>query len=198
MTEPEHKKPNSLVRVVGCLGVFAIIVGLVALCVIVSQHQARLSFERSKQEWRQNAIDSVKQGSSSALVIDSKLLPMLANDAVCRKNVTRLDFASTEIDAVDSPFVAALPNVTSMSFYCTRGTKGLLTAARTLPISTLHFEMPDLSIESYLTLKEFPHLKAVRFEHVMDDEWINRLKSEMPNVAIDAPFPRSQEPGFAK
>jgi hypothetical protein len=106
--------------------------------------------------------------------------------------------ARREIDASDSLFVADLRNVTSMSFYCTRGTKDLLIAARTLPITELYFEMPDLQVESYLMLKEFTHLKKVRFEHVMDDEWIDRLKSEMPNVVIDAPYPRSHEAGFAK
>lgn len=193
--ELEHMQPNSTNRVFGCLVIVAIIVGVFALGIIELRRQARLAFEQSKAQWRQKAFDSVKRGDSSALVMDSKLLPMLAMDAQCQKNVTRLDFASTEIDAADSSFVAQLPNVTSMSFYCTRGTQPLLIAARTLPITDLYFEMPDLPVESYLLLKEFPHLKKVRFEHVMDDEWIDRLESELPNVVIDAPYPRSQEPG---
>lgn len=157
--KPEHKRRSSLFRVFGCLVIVAIVVGVIAFGIIELRRQARLSLERSKAQWRQKAFDSVKQGDSSALVMDSKLLPMLATDAQCQKNVTRLDFALTELDAVDSSFVAELPNVTSMSFYCTRGTQPLLIAARTLPITYLYFEMPDLPVESYLLLKEFPHLK---------------------------------------
>jgi hypothetical protein len=54
--------------------------------------------------------------------------------------------------------------------------------------------MPDLLDKDYLILKDFPHLKKVHFEHVMEDEWLDRLKSELPNVDVDAPFPRSKEP----
>ncbi len=197
-TEPKPKTSKSLVRVFGCLGIIVSIGGVLAFGLIQLRQQVRLSFERSRQEWRQKSFDSVKRGDPSALVMDSKLLPMLANDAECKKTVTRLDFASTEIAVSDASSVAELPNVSSMTFYCTRGTKDLLLAARTLPVTNLYFEMPDLSPESYLMLKDFPHLKKVRFEHVMDDEWIDRLKSEMPNVMIDAPFPRSNEPGYAK
>ena len=193
-----EQKPNSFRRVIGCLGIIAIIAGAFAFGIAQLRQQARLSFEQSRQEWLQKSFDSVKQGDSSALVMSSKLLPMLADDADCKKTVTRLDFASTEIDASDASYVAGLPNVTSITFYCTRGTKDVLVAAQTLPITDLYFEMPDLPVESYLMLKDFPHLKKIRFEHVMDDEWIERLESEMPNVIVDAPFPRSQEPGLMK
>ena len=191
-----ERKPKSLIRVYGCLSILAFIGG--AFGITQLRQQARLSFERSKQEWRQKSFDAVKNGDSSALVMDSKLLPMLANDVDCRRIVTRLDFASTDIAASDARYVAELPNVTSITFYCTHGTKDLLLAAQMLPITDLYFEMPDLPVESYLMLKNFPHLKKVRFEHVMDDAWIDRLESQMPNVVVDAPFPRSQQPGFAK
>lgn len=194
-SEPEQRQPNSLIRVLGCLGIAAIICGVIAIGLSQLRHQAQLSEERSKAEWRQKFFKHVKDGDSSALVMDSKLLPMLANGVDCQKNLTRIVFASTKIDPADCVFVADLPNVTSMSFYCTSGTKELLIAARKLPITGLYFEMPDLPVESYLMLKDFPHLKNVQFEHVMDDEWIDRLKSELPNVKIDASHPRSREPG---
>jgi hypothetical protein len=197
--EQEHEhKPNVFLRVLGCLGILVVTVGIFVFGISQLRQQARLALERSREEWRQRAFDAVKQGDSSALVMDSKLLPMLANDADCRRIVTSLAFASTEIDSSDAGYVAELRNVTSMTFYCTRGTKDLLLAAQELPISDLRFEMPDLPVEHYLILKDFPHLKKVRFEHVMDDEWIDRLKSEMPSVIVDAPFPRSREPGFAQ
>ncbi|MCU0712154.1 MAG: hypothetical protein MUC43_08850 [Pirellula sp.] len=198
IVEHEQRRPSSRVRVLGCLGIVAIICGVIVVGISQLRHQVQLSEARSKAEWRQKFFKYVKDGDSSALVMDSKLLPMLATDVDCQKNLTRIDFASTKIDPSDCVYVADLPNVNSMSFYCTIGTKDLLIAARTLPITSLHFEMPDLAMESYLMLKDFPHLKNVRFEHVMDDEWIDRLKSELPNVKIDAPYPRSQEPGGAR
>jgi len=198
MTDAKSDQSNSFARVFGCLSIVLILGGILAFGIIQLREQARLSFERSKQQWRQKQFDSVKRGHSSALVMDSKLLPMLATDSDCQKNVTRLDFASTEIDSDDALYIADLPNVTSMTFYCTQGTKHALRAAGKFPITDLYFEMPDLPVESYLMLKDFPHLKKVRFEQVMEDEWIERLKSELPSVIIDTPFPRSQEPGFAR
>jgi hypothetical protein len=198
MTDAKSDHSNSFVRVFGCLSVVLILGGILAVGIIQLREEARLSFERSKQQWRQKEFDSVKRGDSSALVMDSKLLPMLATDSDCQKNVTRLDFASTEIDSDDALYIAELPNITSMTFYCTQGTKHALRAAGKLPITDLYFEMPDLPVESYLMLKDFPHLKKVRFEQVMEDEWIERLKSELQGVNIDTPFPRSQEPVFAR
>jgi hypothetical protein len=198
MTDAKSYQSNSFAGVFGCLSIVLIFGGILAFGIILLREQARLSFERSKQQWRQKEFDSVKRGDSSALVMDSKLLPMLATDSDCQKNVTRLDFASTEIDSDDALYIAELPNITSMTFYCTQGTKHALHAASKLPITDLFFEMPDLPVESYLMLKDFPHLKKVRFEQVMEDEWIERLKSELPSVNIDTPYPRSQEPGFAR
>lgn len=198
MTDAKSDQSNSFVRVLGCLGIVLVLGGFLAFGLTLLREEARLSFERSKQEWRQKQFDSVKRGDSSALVMDSKLLPMLATDSDCQKNVTRLDFASTKIDSADALYIAELPNVTSMTFYCTHGTKRALRAASKLPNTDLYFELPDLPVESYLKLKDFPHLKKVRFEQVMEDEWIERLKSELPSVNIDTPYPRSQEPGFAR
>jgi hypothetical protein len=70
----------------------------------------------------------------------------------------------------------------------------VLLASSSLPITDLYFEMPDLEMEDYLLLKDLPQLKKVRFEHIMEDEWIERLKNELPDVIIEAPFPRSKEP----
>jgi hypothetical protein len=183
---------------VGCFAACCLVVVGVVFGIAQLRQQARRNLARQQAEWRQRSLDRVKQGDSSALVMDSKLLAMLANDSECKKIVTGLDFASTNIDASDAKYVAQLQAVTSLTFYCTTGTKDLLLAARPLPITDIHFEMPDLTGESYLVLKDFPHLKKVRFEHVMDDEWIDRLQSELPNVIVDAPFPRSKEPGVAK
>jgi hypothetical protein len=193
MTEAEHdRKPRSIVRAAVFVGVACIVISGLAYAVTQMRNNAKLNLERQQAEWRQNLFDRVKQGNSSALVMDSKLLPMLANDADCRQIVTNLDFASTNIDPGDARFVAQLKNVTSITFYCTTGTKDLLSAAQQLPIDSLYFEMPDLPVEAYLMLKEFPQLKKVRFEHVMDDEWVERLESELPNAIVDAPYLKSK------
>lgn len=150
--------------------------------------------QRQEAERLQKDFENVKQGESEPLVMQSKLLTLLANDLDCRQIVRGLDFAMTAIDPIDAKAVARLQNVSSMGFYCTTGTREVLLASSSLPITDLHFEMPDLEMEDYLLLKGLPQLKKVRFEHIMEDEWIERLKTELPNVVIDAPFPRSQEP----
>ena len=100
----------------------------------------------------------------------------------------------TTIDPADAQSVSQLNNVTSMTFYCTTGTRDLLLAARSLPITDLYFEGDDLPVDAYLMLKDFPHLREVRIERVLDGQWIERMRTEMPDVAVNAPFPRSQEP----
>ncbi len=170
-----------------------ILISAAALAFAVHNYQSGRQWERTRLEARQKQFNAVKQGDTSALVVDSRLLPMLADDADCRRLLTSLTFATTEIDSVDALQVAKLANVTSMTFYCTKGTKDLLLAARSLPLTELSFEGPDLKPDSYLMLKHFPHLKRVRFEQVMDDALIDRLKMEMPGVTIDVPHPASEQ-----
>ncbi len=192
------RNPSSLLRFAGYLGTACVLIVAVVFGFSKQRQSARRNVERQQAELRQRAFDRVKQGNSRALVMDSKLLPMLASDNECIKNVTGLDFASTKIDTVDAQLVAHLHNVTSMTFYCTQGTEDVLLAARSLPIAEIDFEMPDLPDESYLILKEYPSLKRIHFEHVMDAPWIVRLKSEMPDVIVDAPFARAKDSGVAK
>lgn len=170
-----------------------ILISAAALAVAVHNYQSGRQLERTRLEARQKQFNAVKQGDTSALIMDSRLLPMLADDADCRRLLTSLTFAATDIDSAHAPHVAKLTNVTSMTFYCTKGTKDLLLAARSLSLTDLSFEGPDLQPDSYLILKDFPHLKRVRFEQVMDDALIDRLKLEMPGVTIDAPHPASEQ-----
>jgi|GEM_PF-3022541 len=194
---PENNR-KVLARLVLCVSLFCIVVAALIFAVLRIQHVANRNLDRRQAESQQREFDRVKQGDSSALVMDSKLLSMLANDAECRQIVTSLIFASTNIDASDAKYVAELHKVTSMTFYCTRGTRELLLAARSLPIAEIYFEGPDLTDESYLILKDFPQLKKVQFEQIMEGEWIDRLKSELPHVIFEAPFPLSEEQGMAK
>lgn len=187
--EPKQERKSTPLRgLFGCLGVIAILGCGLVWGVNYVREQARLSHERSMKEFRERTFRAVKQGRSAASIMDSKLLPMLAQDADCRSIVTRLDFFSTTIDPSDTAFVGELSNVTSMSFYCTSGTKELLIAAEKLPITELYFEFTDLSDESFLILKRFPQLKQVRIEHIVKDWWIESLRSELPNVNVEAPY----------
>ena len=183
-----QRKPNTLRRPAFF---FAFVVAVAAISFTTFtqlRYRARLAQELRSQEWQQKSIDAVKMGNPTAWVMDSKVLPMLANDSECKQIVTSLDFTSTEIDASDATAVGRLTNVTSMMFYCTTGTEHVLKAATDLPITDLYFEVPDLEAESYLMLKDFSNLKKVHFEHVMDSAWIERLKSELPGVDINSPF----------
>lgn len=176
------------------LGILGLVGSGLVFYIAHLRNQAQQQAVRDRAERRQKMFDRVKQGDSTASVFDSQLLPMLADDAECRLSVTGLEFGETEIDPVHAESVAQLENVTSISFYCTRGTEAVLVAARQLPIESLYFEMPDLPIESYLMLSEFPKLKLVHIEHVVDDAWIERLKFELPGVSLEIPFPSSKEP----
>jgi hypothetical protein len=189
-----ESQPNLPKRTIAILGIVCVILAGLFFGIAQIRKLTELNRDKRQSEFRQLFFDKVKQGDSSAVVIDSQLLPMLANDSQCQQVVTALEFAEINIESVDAPYVAQLKNVTRMSFYCTTGTKELLMHARSLPITELYFEMPDLLDEDYLILKDFPHLQKVHFEHVMEDEWIDRLKSKLPNVEVAAPFPLSKEP----
>lgn len=187
-TEPKQERKSTPLRgLFGCLGAIAILGCGLAWGVNYVRERARLSHESSMKELRESTFQAVKQGRSAASIMDSKLLPMLAQDADCRSIVKRLDFFSMTIDPSDAVFVSELSNVTSMTFYCTRGTKELFIAAEKLPIAELYFEMADLSDDSFLILKRFPKLKQVRIEHIVKDAWIDSLRSEMPNVIFETP-----------
>ena len=195
MSSPEQcRRQGTCERPITGVAIIGLVLGAVIALIIQRQHQDRLTLQHSREQFRQNALAGVKQGDSSALVMDSELLRMLANDADCKRIVTRLNFAATAFNTEDSEAVAALSNVTSITFYSTTGTVHALLGAESLPITDLCFEGTDLQAASYLTLKNFPHLKRVRFEQLIEDQWVERLKVELPNTAIDATRLSSQRP----
>ncbi len=109
MTAAERQqKTNLLLRVAGCLCVTVAVAALVVIGISHLRQQERLSRDKMWQEYRQNEFLSVKRGNSRPYVMDSKLLPMLANDDDCIRVVTHLDFASTDMDASDAASVSKL------------------------------------------------------------------------------------------
>jgi hypothetical protein len=171
-------------------------VGLLIAGIPLLREQQRLSFERQKVEWRQNAFDRVKHGEHRVSVMDSKILPMLASDADCVANLNELSFSMTEITGEDAQFVSRLSNVQTLFFYDTRGADLVLENARDLPISKMGFEMARLSKTSLRTLSDFPDLMEVHFEHVMFPNEIAILETLPPRITVRIPYPAEKEPGF--
>jgi hypothetical protein len=106
MPEPtDDRKPKSWVLALAVLGIGCVLVaGLVFGALKLSQ----LHHQRQEAERLQKAFESVKQGESEPLVMQSKLLTLLANDLDCRQIVRGLDFAMTAIDPIDAKAVARL------------------------------------------------------------------------------------------
>lgn len=186
--------PKSIVRGAVALGAACLLLAGGAWWIAHARAEHELALERMRAGWREKEFDRVKSGAASALVQDSTLLAWLGDDEDCRRVLEHLDFASVVIDPSDAQAVSQLKNVTSMTFYHTEGTKDVLVAAQALPITAIYFEGLDLRGEEHLVLKNFPQLKHVRFQHVMEDVWIERPKAELPNVVVDAPYPQSAEP----
>ena len=110
MTETNDSQSQSRASrsCVPALVVMATIAGLLVVGIQYLREQQRLSFERQKAERRQRSFDRVKNGDHRASIVDSKLLPMLANDAACVSNLNELDFDMTAITHEDARYVSRL------------------------------------------------------------------------------------------
>ena len=92
-----QRKPNTLRRPVFF---FAFVVAVAAISFTTFtqlRYRARLAQKLRSQEWQQKSIDAVKKGNPTAWVMDSKVLPMLANDSECKQIVTSLDLSLIHI-----------------------------------------------------------------------------------------------------
>ena len=198
MTETNDSQSQSRASrsCVPALVVMATIAGLLAVGIQYLREQQRLSFERQKAERRQRSFDRVKNGDDRASIVDSKLLPMLANDAACVSNLNELDFDMTAITHEDARYVSRLRNVRTLYFYDTRGADLVLENARDLPIVKMGFEMARLNQDSLRSLSDFPILTEVHFEHVMFPNEIAVLEGLPPRITVRIPHPAKNEPGF--
>ncbi|QEG40163.1 hypothetical protein [Roseimaritima ulvae] len=185
--------PRGYVIALTVLSAFA---GLLVIGIPHLREQRRLSFERQKAEWRQEALDRVKNGDHRVSIMDPDLLPMLAHDADCVANLKELSFSMTEIAPDNARFVSQLKNVQSLYFYDTHGADIVLEHARDLPITKLGFEMDRLSKDSLSKLAEFPDLTDVHFEHVMFPNEVAILESLPERISVHIPHPAANEPGF--
>jgi hypothetical protein len=198
MTETNARASQTLLSR-GCLVALialSVFVGFLVVGIPYLREQQKISFERQKAEWRQDAFERVKNGDTRVSIMDSKLLPKLARDADCVANLTELSFSMTEITADDAAFIAQLKNVHSLYFYDTHGAERVLENSRDLPIKKLGFEMDRLSKDSLRKLPEFPELREVYFEHVMYPNEIAILETYPPRINVRIPYPAENEPGF--
>lgn len=198
MTEQNASEPKPLMSR-GCLVSVVVSLAFVGLLVIgmpFLRENQRLTFERQRTQWRQDSFDRVKRGDHQVLIMDSKLLPMLANDADCVTNLNGLSFSMTQITVEDARFVSQLSNVQTLSFYDTRGADLVLENARNLPIAQMGFDMSRLSKDSLRTLSEFPNLSKARFGYVMYPSEIAILETLPPRITVHIPYPAENEPWF--
>jgi len=100
-----------------CLAILALLAITLALGITYLREQSRLRLERQRAEWRQKRFNDVKNGGTQATVMDSLLLPMLANDPECVANVRSLYFSMVEIDPEEAENVVRLTNVNDIGFY---------------------------------------------------------------------------------
>jgi hypothetical protein len=198
MTETNASETQPLLSR-GCLVSMLVLLAFAGLLVVgipYVRERQRLTFERQKAERRQGAFERVKNGDTRVLVMDSKLLPMLARDADCVANLKELNFSMTAIAPNDARFISQLKNVRVLTFYDTQGADHVLENARDLPITRMGFEMDRLSKDSLVTLADFPDLTDVHFEHLMYPNEIAVLEMLPPRIKVRIPYPAANEPGF--
>lgn len=178
-----------------CLTILILLAIGLPLGISYLRRQARLNLERQRAEWRQKCFDDVKNGDTQAMVMDSLLLPMLAQDPECVANVRSLYFSMVNIDSTVAQNVASLTNVEDIGFYDTSGADIVLRHARRLPIESLFFEVSHVSHDSLRALSEFPKLKKVHFEQVMAPDEIAILKALPSGIVVEVPYLSENEPG---
>jgi len=158
------------------------------------REQSRVALERQQAAWRQKWFSDVKNGNCNVVVSDMRLLPMLAADSDCVANLVDVTFAMVNIEPADAKHISRLSNVQSIGFYDTRGAEHVLEHARDLPIQKLFFECAIVPGDCVRGLSEFPGLKQVRFEQVMDPDEIAILRTLPPTISVQIPDPSEDGP----
>ena len=156
--------------------------------------QSRVALERQQAAWRQKWFSEVKNGKCHVVVSDMRLLPMLAADSDCVANLVDVTFSMVNIEPADAKDISRLSNVQSIGFYDTRGAEHVLEHARGLPIEKLFFECASVPDDSLRRLSEFPGLKQVHFEQVMEPDEIAILKTLPPRISVQIPDPAENGP----
>jgi len=171
---------------VSCLTAIAVIAIILPIGIRYARQHARLKSERQQAEWRQKWFSMVKQGDSRVSVLDAQLLPMLAEDNDCIKNLKELCFAMVEITPEHAAHVSRLANLRSIHFYDTRGADYVLAHSRNLRIEELSFDSTPVSHDSLRIVTELPCLKKLHFGYELGSEELVILQALPPGVAVEA------------
>ena len=168
-----------------CLTAIVALTVLLPLAILYSRQHARLESERQRAEWRQKWFSTVKQGDHKVSVLDAQLLPMLAEDNDCVKNLKELCFAMVEITPEHAAHVSRLANLRSIHFYDTRGADYVLAHSRNLPIEELSFDSTPVSHDSLRIVTELPCLKKLYFGYELGPDELVILQALPPGVAVE-------------
>ena len=126
--------------------------------------------------------------------MDSRLLPMLANDPECVANTRTLCFSMVRIAPEDARYVARLANVKDIVFYDCTSADAVLEHACSLPIESLFFEGASVSPDSLRNLSNFPKLTNVHFEWELHPDDIVILKTLPSHITVEFPPPTENAP----
>ncbi len=168
-----------------CLLAIAVIAIILPLAIRRARQQTRLESERQQAEWRQMWFMRVKQGGPAVSVLDAQLLPMLAEDNDCIRNLKELHFAMVEITPENAAHISRLTNLRSISFYDTRGADHVLEHSRDLRIEELSFDSSPVSQDSLRIVTELPCLKKLHFGHALGPDALTILKALPPGTAVE-------------
>lgn len=168
-----------------CLLAIAVIAIILPLAIRRARQQARLESERQQAERRQMWFLRVKQGGSAVSALDAQLLPMLAEDNDCIRNLKELHFAMVEITPENATHISRLTSLRSIAFYDTRGADYVLEHSRDLPLEELSFDKTPVSHDSLRIVTKLPCLTKLRFGHALGPDTSTILKALPPGTAVE-------------
>lgn len=176
--DPTQRVPVTGYSFRSCITIVAVVFILVSALLFAARTYMQDPVERDRVERLHTEFDRIKAGGHSAYVFDSRLLPLLAGDADCLKNLTSLYFSMFDVRERDIKSIALMSNVREITLYGTDGAEHVIVHALELPIETVNLEQITLPKRSLRLLTHFPNLKVVAFDHVLDDaefEFANAL-----------------------
>ncbi len=187
--DPEPQTRGCLYTILCCIALLAVS----ALLFTYLQNRAKLAFEEKKAEWRQKEFDAVRNGQTHAWVLDPLLLPMLANDSVCVKNLESI-FFSIDFTPEMAVEIAKLKNLKEISFYGGLGVEQAVAGAAKIPVESVGFDTVIVDEALIRQLATFPNLKEVQLVEELDPERRELFESHLPGVRIVTPSSATREP----
>ncbi|WP_425398697.1 hypothetical protein [Aeoliella sp.] len=153
------------------------------------EHARQEALAKAKARELQSAQEAVEEGRASQDVYVScqEIIPAIAADEACCKNIQSLYFWLLDMDYdpnFDYSPIQKLENLREIHFYCTYSEDVLKAAEGMESIEELGFELSGPSLEGIDLLASFPNLKKVTFEQVMSREEIDKLEATLPGVEL--------------